>query len=79
MAGVGLSVPSGGSGSGGGLVPGGGASVSSSSWDGWSLCTVVWVGLSMLMGSERSRVRHVHASSVVGQETACGARRWTLQ
>ena len=79
MAGVGLSVSSGGPGRGGGVVPGSSASVSSSSWGGWSLCTVVRVGLSMVMGSERSWVRHVHASSVVGQEKACGARRWTSQ
>ena len=62
MAGVGLSVSSGGPGRGGGLVPGSSVSVGSPSWGGWSLCTVCCVGLSMVMGAERSRVRHVHAS-----------------
>ena len=37
------------------------------------------MGLSMGIGSECIRVRHAHASLVVEQEKACGARRWILQ
>ena len=33
----------------------------------------------MEIGSLRSRVRHAHASLMVEQEKACGARRWTLR
>ena len=55
MAGLGLSVSSGGPGAG----DGGGAG--SSGWDGWSLYVLDWLGLSMVIGSLRIRVRHVHA------------------
>jgi hypothetical protein len=40
---------------------------------------LVWVGMSMVIGLERIRVRHAHASLVVGQEKACRVRRWTVQ
>ena len=33
----------------------------------------------MEIGSLLSRVRQVHASLMVEQEKACGARRWTLR
>ena len=50
------------------------------SWDDWSLYVLVWLGLSMMViGSVQIRVRHAHASVMVEQEKACGARRWTLQ
>ena len=62
MAGVGLSVLS------GGPEAGDGDGVGSSSWDGWSLYVVGWVGLSMVIGSLRIWVRHVHASLMVEQE-----------
>ena len=39
--------------------------VGSSSWDGWSLYVLEWLGLSMVIGSLRIRVRHVHASLMV--------------
>ena len=71
MSGVGLSVSSGGPGA------GDGDGVGSSSWDGWSLYVLDWLGLSMVIGSLRIRVRHAHASLVEEQEKACGARRWT--
>ena len=64
MSGVGLLVSSGGSG------VGDGDGVGSSSWDGWSLYVLDWVGLSMVIGSLRIRVRHVHASLMVEQEKA---------
>ena len=35
--------------------------------------------MSMVIGLERIRVRHAHASLVVGQEKACRVRRWTVQ
>ena len=64
MAGMGLSMSSGGPGAG---DDGG---VGSSSWDGWSLYVLDWLGLSMVIGSLRIRVRHVHASLMVEQERA---------
>ena len=73
MSGVGLSMSSGGPGA------GDGDGVGSSSWDGWSLYVLDWLGLSMVIGSVRIRVRHAHASLRVEQEKECGARRWTLQ
>ena len=51
----------------------------SSIWDDWSLYVLVGFVLSMEIGLVRSRVRHAHASLMVEQEKACGARRWTLQ
>ena len=45
----------------------------------WSWTSMAGVGLSMVIGSVRIRVRHAHASLMVAQEKACGARRWTLQ
>ena len=62
MAGVGLSMSSGGPGA------GDGDGVGSSGWDGWSLYVLDWLGLSMVIGSLRIRVRHVHASLMVEQE-----------
>ena len=73
MAEVGLSVSS------GGPEAEDGDGVGSSSWDGWSLYGLDWLGLSMVIGSLRIRVRHVHASLMVEQEKAEGARSWTLQ
>ena len=73
MAGVGLSVSSGGPGA------GDGDGLGSSSWDGWSLYVVIWLELSMVIGSVLIRVRHVHASLMVEQEKAEGARNWTFQ
>ena len=64
IAGVGLSMSSGGPGA------GDGGGVGSSSWDGWSLYVLDWLGLSMVIGSLRIRVRHVHASLMVEQERA---------
>ena len=78
MSEVGLSVSSGDPVGGGGSGPGDGAWESSTGWDDWSLCVSVCWGLSMEIGSFRSRVRQVHASLMVEQEKACGARRWTL-
>ena len=72
MSGVGLSVSSGGPGA------GDGDGVGSSSWDGWSLYVLDWLGLSMVIGSLRIWVRHVYASLMVEQERAYAARRWTL-
>ena len=63
MSGVGLLMSSGGPGTGDG-----GDGVGSSSWDGWSLYVLDWLGLSMVIGSLRSRVRHVYASLMVEQE-----------
>ena len=62
-----------------GAGPGDGAWVGASGWEVWSLYVLVWLGLSMVIGSVRIRVRHAHASLMVEQEKACGARRWTLQ
>ena len=64
MAGVVLSMSSGGPGA------GDGDGVGSSSWDGCSLYVLDWLGLSMVIGSLRIRVRHVHASLMVEQERA---------
>ena len=64
MAGVGLSMSSGGPGA------GDGGGVGSSGWDGWSLYVLDWSGLSMVIGLLRIRVRHVHASLMVEQEKA---------
>ena len=64
MSGVGLSVSS------GDLRAGEGDGVGSSSWDGWSLYVLDWLGLSMVIGSSRIRVKHVHASLMVEQEKA---------
>ena len=56
-----------------GAGPGDGG-VGASGWEDWSLYVLVWLGLSMMViGSVQSRVRHVHATLMVG------ARRWTLQ
>ena len=64
MAGVGLPISSEGPGA------GGGDGVGSSSWDGWSLYVLDWLGLSMVIGSLWIQVRHVHASLMVEQERA---------
>ena len=80
MSGVGLSVSVsswGPSGSGGSRLVDGGAGMFNG--DGWSLCLVMWAGLSTCIGSERIRVRHAHASLTVEQENAGGARTWILQ
>ena len=71
ISGVGLSES--GDPRGGGSVPVGSEAVGSSSWGG--LFMVEWLRLSIVIGPERSRWRHVHASLVVEQEKACGARR----
>ena len=64
MAGVGLSVSS------GGLGAGDGGGVGSSGWDGWSLYVLDWLGLSMVISALRIRERHVHSSLMVEQEKA---------